>query len=160
LSSVRRAGRCDCLTSRMISSFSDARYFIPHLIPRRPHPRSCFFSEVEVSSPVRRQLPSGSRVPRDAAAGPVGDGSARRRPQAASCQLRGTPSTICNKARGDPFAPVERGNRFLATQPLQHDANLLFGLTNLWLSLHGALRLSGSSLRDVPCQARQAFTTC
>src|ERR1700737_273712 len=38
-SSVRRAGRCDCSTSRMISSFSEAGY----LIPRCPHPRSCFF---------------------------------------------------------------------------------------------------------------------
>ena len=39
LSSVRRAGRWDCSTSLMISSFSDAGY----LILARPHPRSCFF---------------------------------------------------------------------------------------------------------------------
>tara|TARA_B100001179_G_scaffold223186_1_gene200424 strand:- start:340 stop:735 length:396 start_codon:yes stop_codon:yes gene_type:complete len=38
-SSVRLAGRCDCSTIRMISSFSDAGY----LIRRLPHPRSCFF---------------------------------------------------------------------------------------------------------------------
>ena len=38
-SSVRRTGRWDCSTSRMISSFSEAGY----LIPRLPHPRSCFF---------------------------------------------------------------------------------------------------------------------
>ena len=36
---VRLAGRCDCSTSRMISAFSDAGY----LMPRLPHPRSCFF---------------------------------------------------------------------------------------------------------------------
>jgi len=38
-SSVRFAGRCDCSTVLMISSFSAAGY----LIRRRPHPRSCFF---------------------------------------------------------------------------------------------------------------------
>src|SRR6516225_450538 len=38
LSSVRRTGRCDCSTSRMISSFSQAGY----LMRRLPHPRSCF----------------------------------------------------------------------------------------------------------------------
>ena len=32
-------GRCDCSTRRMISSFSEAGY----LMPRLPHPRSCFF---------------------------------------------------------------------------------------------------------------------
>ena len=36
---VRRTGRCDPSTSRMISSFSAAGY----LIRGRPHPRSCFF---------------------------------------------------------------------------------------------------------------------
>src|SRR3984957_11423252 len=37
-SSVRRAGQGDCSTSRMISVLSDAEY----LMPRLPHPRSCF----------------------------------------------------------------------------------------------------------------------
>ena len=37
-SSVRRAGNGDCSTSRMISVLSDAEY----LMPRLPHPRSCF----------------------------------------------------------------------------------------------------------------------
>src|SRR6185436_5331042 len=41
LSSVRRTGKCDCSTSRMISSFSQAGY----LMRRLPHPRSCFFFE-------------------------------------------------------------------------------------------------------------------
>jgi hypothetical protein len=39
LSKVRLAGKCDCSTSWMISAFSDAGY----LMPRPPHPRSCFF---------------------------------------------------------------------------------------------------------------------
>jgi hypothetical protein len=38
-SSVRFTGRCDCSTSRMISSFSEAGY----LMRRPPHPPSCFF---------------------------------------------------------------------------------------------------------------------
>ena len=37
---VRPAGRWDCSTRRMISSFSEAGY----LIPRRPHPRSCLWN--------------------------------------------------------------------------------------------------------------------
>src|SRR5664280_2792012 len=40
-SRVRRTGRSDCSTSRMISSFSVAGY----LMRRRPHPRSCFFKQ-------------------------------------------------------------------------------------------------------------------
>src|SRR5271155_2415527 len=39
--SVRRAGRWECSTRRMISSFSEAGT----LIPRLPHPRSCFFKQ-------------------------------------------------------------------------------------------------------------------
>jgi hypothetical protein len=39
ISRVRRAGRCDCSTRRMISSFSEPG----SLMPRLPHPRSCFF---------------------------------------------------------------------------------------------------------------------
>ena len=39
VASVRRTGRRDCSTRRMISSFSEAGY----LIARLPHPRSCFF---------------------------------------------------------------------------------------------------------------------
>src|SRR6476469_3368570 len=39
-SNVRPAGRWDCSTSRMISSFSEAGY----LIPRLPHPRSCLWN--------------------------------------------------------------------------------------------------------------------
>src|SRR5271168_2473115 len=38
LSSVRRAAKGDCSTSRKISVLSDAEY----LMPRLPHPRSCF----------------------------------------------------------------------------------------------------------------------
>jgi hypothetical protein len=38
---VRLTGMGDCSTSRMISAFSDAGY----LMPRPPHPRSCFFEQ-------------------------------------------------------------------------------------------------------------------
>src|SRR5205823_12724026 len=41
ISRVRRAGRCDCSTRRMISSFSEPG----SLMPRLPHPRSCFFEQ-------------------------------------------------------------------------------------------------------------------
>ena len=41
-SRVRFTGKCVCSTSRIICNFSDAGY----LIPRRPHPRACFFEQV------------------------------------------------------------------------------------------------------------------
>src|SRR5665811_778139 len=43
VSSVRRAGRWDRSTRRMISSFSEAGY----LIPRCPHPQSYFFKQAQ-----------------------------------------------------------------------------------------------------------------
>lgn len=41
LGQVRLTDRCDCSTSRMISSFSAAGYLILGL----PQPRSCFFEQ-------------------------------------------------------------------------------------------------------------------
>lgn len=52
---VRRTGRCDCSTNRMISSLSAAGY----LMRRRPQPRSCSFEqtvlETEVGQFLQRQ---------------------------------------------------------------------------------------------------------
>ena len=62
----RVAGRCDCSTIRMISSFSDAGY----LIRRLPHPRSCFFSADGSRASGRQRIPSGH--------GPHGAGPAPR----------------------------------------------------------------------------------
>jgi hypothetical protein len=41
---IAEGGRCDWSTRRMLSSFSDAGY----LMPRLPHPRSCFFEQPEL----------------------------------------------------------------------------------------------------------------
>src|SRR4029077_18435466 len=53
---VRLAGRCDCSTSWMISAFSDAGY----LMPRPPHPRSCFFKQAVLQGEIGHDLLQGS----------------------------------------------------------------------------------------------------
>src|SRR6185369_4295003 len=55
LSSVRLAGRCDCSTSSILSAFSDEGY----LMPRPPHPRSCFFEHTVFQGEVRHDLLEG-----------------------------------------------------------------------------------------------------
>src|SRR5271154_2950053 len=57
-SSVRRAGKCDCSTSRMISILSDAEY----LMPRLPHPRSCFFEQSVFEGEIGDDLLQGLRL--------------------------------------------------------------------------------------------------
>src|ERR1700761_6154957 len=55
LSNVRLVGRCDCSTSWMISAFSDAGY----LMPRPPHPRSCFFKQAVLQGEIGHDLLQG-----------------------------------------------------------------------------------------------------
>src|SRR4051812_49079059 len=52
LSRVRRTGKADCSTSRMISSFSAAGY----LMWRPPHPRSAFFKKTIFQRQLRHDL--------------------------------------------------------------------------------------------------------
>src|ERR1700739_4503549 len=56
LSRVRLAGRCDCSTNWMISTFSDAGY----LMPRPPHPRSCFFKQAVLQGEIGHHLLQGT----------------------------------------------------------------------------------------------------
>lgn len=52
LSRVCRAGRCDCSTMRIISSFSNAGYLILRLL----HPQSCFFEQTVLQRQVSHAL--------------------------------------------------------------------------------------------------------
>src|SRR3954452_363804 len=56
ISSVRRTGRCDCSTRRMISAFSEAGY----LMRRPPQPRSCFFEQAVLQREIGHSLLQGA----------------------------------------------------------------------------------------------------
>src|SRR6202035_5454184 len=56
--SVRRTGRWDCSTSRMISSFSEAEY----LMPRPPHPPSRFFEQTVFQGQIGDNLLERGRL--------------------------------------------------------------------------------------------------
>src|SRR3712207_3627354 len=58
-SRVRRTGRWDCSTTRMISSFSEAGY----LMPRPPQPRSCFFEQTVLQREIGHSLLQGTGFP-------------------------------------------------------------------------------------------------
>jgi hypothetical protein len=56
---IAEGGRCDWSTRRMLSSFSDAGY----LMPRLPHPRSCFFEQPELQRLLDDNLLQLLRLP-------------------------------------------------------------------------------------------------
>src|SRR6266403_3723855 len=121
LSSVRRTGREEPSTSRMISSFSDAGY----LIPRLPHPRSCFFEKTQLERLLGNNLLQLSRLTTQ-----ILDLAARGRPRriAGKPPLAGLqellgPTVV--KALGNPLAPAQFRNAVLAAQAIQHNADLL-----------------------------------
>src|SRR3954447_279665 len=121
-SNVRRTGRWDCSTSRMISSFSEAGY----LIPRLPHPRSCFFKQPQFKrllSHDRLELLRLTPQVLDLATGRRSRGVTRQAALAGLQELLG-PSVI--EAFGYAFTPTQLGNAGLAPQAIQHDADLLF----------------------------------
>src|SRR4051812_28045448 len=102
LSNVRRTGRCDCSTIRMISSFSDAGYLMRHReamlrIDVSPIPGDAFFEQAQLEGLLGDdlfQLLSLALEVFDLAAGrrPC----RVRRPDAA-CRLRGILSTSCSR---------------------------------------------------------------
>src|SRR5262249_40205433 len=120
LSSVRRTGRRDCSTRRMISSFSEAGY----LIPRLPHPRSCFFSAAAVPAPARRRPPSELEPHAEghfAARGRTG--RIARQPPFAGFQELLRPAVI--QPLGDTFPSAQLGNAALAAKAVQNNPDLL-----------------------------------
>src|SRR5512139_3379670 len=123
LASVRRTGRCDCSTRRMISSFSEAGT----LIPRLPHPRSCFFEQAQLQSLFGNDLLQRPRLPPKLRHFAVGGRTGRvaRQPTLAGFQELLRPAVI--KSLGDAFTPAQLGNAGLAPKPVQNNADLLLG---------------------------------
>ena len=120
-SSVHRAGKCDCSTILMISSFSDAGY----LIRRRPIRDHAFFQNPQLQRPfgddlleIARRLAQQLHL--------VARGGTRRvagQPLLAGFEKLLRPVVI--QALGDTFTSPQRRDRLLAAQPFQHNADLL-----------------------------------
>src|SRR5687768_16317189 len=119
-SSVRRADRCDCSTRRMISSFSDAGY----LILRRPHLRSCFFENPQCQRLLGDDLLEIARLLAQHLHLVAGGGARRVAGEPLLASFEEFLRPVVVQALGDPAA--QRGNRLLAAQALEHDADLLF----------------------------------
>src|ERR1700724_4824552 len=121
-SSVRRTGRADCPTSRIISAFSDAEY----LMPRPPHPRSRFFEQTvferQFSDDLLQCAGLAAQVlylVRGCCAGRIAG-----EPLLPGLKEVFRPAVI--QILDDPFATAQLGDALLAAQALQHNADLLF----------------------------------
>src|SRR6476661_6367956 len=122
-SSVQRTGKWQCSTSWMISSFSQAGY----LIRRRPIRDHAFFEQAQVQGLLGDDLLQRPGFPAqvlDLAAGRRPRGVARKAPLASLQELL-RPGVI--QALGDAFTPAQLRDAVLATQTVQHDADLLLG---------------------------------
>src|SRR3712207_3209248 len=109
ISNVRRTGRCDCSTRRMISAFSDAGYFMPAL----PHPRSCFFEQTVLQREVSHDLLQGAGLAAqllDLVGGGGTSRVARQTPLAGFQELLG-PAVV--HGGGDALAPAQLGDAVL-----------------------------------------------
>src|SRR6516225_8543108 len=120
LPKVRLAGRCDCSTSWMISAFSDAGY----LMPRPPHPRSCFFKQAVLQGEIGHHLLQGGGFTTKVLhlAGRRGAGGVARQPALAGLQELLRPAVI--HRGGDAFPAAQLRDVLLATQSFQHNADL------------------------------------
>jgi len=120
---VRRTGRCDCSTIRMISSFSEAGY----LMPRLPHPRSCFFEQTQFESLLGDnffQLQGLALEVFDLAGG-CRSGRVTGQTSFAGFQELLRPTVI--QALGNTFPATELSDGDFAAQTVEDDADLLLG---------------------------------
>src|SRR5882672_4771158 len=117
LSSVRLAGKCDCSTSRMISVFSDAVY----LMPRLPHPRSCFFKQAVLQGEIGHDLLQGGGLTTKVLhlAGRCGPRRVARQPTLAGLQELLGPAVV--HRGGDAFPAAKLRDVLLAAQSFQHN---------------------------------------
>ena len=121
LSRVRRTGKWERSTRRMISSFSDAGY----LMRRIPQPRSCFFKQPVLKRQVGNQLLHVTHLAAqlfDFARGDLPGGVARK-PLLAGRQKLLRPAVI--QTLGAPLTAAQLGNAVLATQTCQDNSDLL-----------------------------------
>jgi hypothetical protein len=126
---VRRTGRWDCSTTRMISSFSEAGY----LIRGRPQPRSCFFEKAVLEGQRGHHLLERQRLGAqvlDLRTGRL-PGSVPGQSFLAGLEKSLRPAAI--QALGDPLAAAQLCNAVLTTKAGQDDAGSRV-LSNRWRS--------------------------
>ena len=122
-SSARRTGRCDCSTSRIVPSFSEAEY----LIPRLPHPRPCSFDRAVFQREIANHDLHVPYLPVKILHLSDGRRAGRVPCQALLAGLEELLRPVMIQALGKGFPPAELGDAVLATKPLQHHTNLLLG---------------------------------
>src|ERR1700693_4892548 len=122
-SSVRRTGRWDCSTRRIISSFSEAGY----LIPRLPHPRSCFFKQAQFERLLSHDRLEFLRLTPQVLDLAIGRRPCRVARQTALASLQELLGPCVIKALGNAFTAAKLGDAGLAAQAVQNYPDLLFG---------------------------------
>ncbi len=121
-SSVRRAGRCDCSTILMISSFSDAGY----LMRRRPHPRACFFEQTVLKRQVGDAFLQGAGLAAQILDLVRGGRARRIARQAALARFHELLRPDIVQALGNAFLAAQLGDTVIAAQAFQHNPDLVF----------------------------------
>src|SRR5450631_4140030 len=122
-SSVRLTGRGDCSTSRMISAFSDAGY----LMPRPPHPRSCFFEQTVFQRQFGHDLLQGAGLTAQILYLVRGRRACRVAGEPLLSGLEEILRPTVIQVLDDSLAPAQFGDALLAAQAFKHDADLFFG---------------------------------
>src|SRR6056297_500251 len=120
MASVWRTGRCEASTVRMISSFSDAGY----LMPRTPHPRSCFFQQAVFQGQVGHGLLQRRRLGTQLLDLGRGRLTSRIAGQPLFARFKELLRPRVVKALADPLAAAQRGDALLTAQTSQHDPDL------------------------------------
>src|SRR5690606_17728814 len=122
-SKVCLVGRCDCSTSRMISSFSEAGYLIPGL----PHPRSCFFEQAVFQGQVGHAFLESACLPAQVLDLVAGRRTHRITGQAAFAGLHELFRPGVIKALGNALASAQFSNAVLTAQSVEHNPDLVLG---------------------------------
>src|SRR5918993_1012783 len=121
--SVWRTERGDCSTSRTISSFSDAVY----LMRRPPHPPSRFFEQTVLQGELGHDPLQGRGFAAQVLALIRGGPPRRTAGQPLLARLEELLRPAVIEVLDNSLAPAQLRDAVLATQPLQHNADLVFG---------------------------------
>src|SRR3954454_1861516 len=123
LRSSRRTGTRDCSTTRMMSTFSEAR----DLMPRRPPPRSCFFEQAVLQDEIGHDLLQRARLAAQVSHLVRSRRAGRVAGQSLLAGLQELLGPAVVHRAGDTLAPTQLGDTVLTAQAFQHDADLLLG---------------------------------
>src|SRR5256885_16811400 len=121
-SSVRRTGKADSSTSRMISNFSEAGYLM--WLP--PHPPSRFFEQTIFEGQLGHDLLQRAGLATQVLDLVRGRGPGRIASQSLLPCLETVFRPAVIEVLADPLAAAELGDTVLAAQAFQYNADLVF----------------------------------